>query len=385
MNVSRKISNIVLLARCLAYAFFRGRADKVPKNISKIIVVPAGKLGDVVCTTPVLEAIRKHLPRVEIIVAGSTTLHEPLLAHSGLVDAYLELDQQEAIERIKECAAGVALVTGPTFKVTALLYLAGIPLVIAPRVIDGYSPLETRTYNVLKKLVTTVPYTMGAYAPRERLRTLEPLGIISEDVAKHLGFSETAGKEITRFFHENRIEVTKDFVVGISPSAGNKIKEWPEERFAAVMDHLIEKYQLKIVLIGGPNDRLRVQRVLTQLKHPAAVINTQGQLTLDELKALISMCNLFIAVDTGPIYIAEAFGIPTIDIVGPMNEHEQPPQGFIHRNVLPPHRIQPQLGILNARRYDKEEALRQTLSITTESVIEETDLLIRNLRIRERD
>ena len=37
------------------------------------------------------------------------------------------------------------------------------------------------------------------------------------------------------------------------------------------------------------------------------------------------MVHLFISVDTGPIYIAEAFNVPTVDIVGPVDENVQPP------------------------------------------------------------
>ena len=56
-------------------------------------------------------------------------------------------------------------------------------------------------------------------------------------------------------------------------------------------------------------------------------VNTDGLFSLDELKALIQRLSLFISVDTGPIYIAEAFDVPTIDIIGPMDENEQPPRG----------------------------------------------------------
>ena len=219
---------------------------------------------------------------------------------------------------------------------------------------------------------------MGVYAPRERLRALEPLGIFTDDTGKHLGFSETAGKKIHQFFIQHRIDVKKDFVVGISPSAGNKIKEWPEERFAEVADYLIETYRAKIVLIGGPDDREKVAKTKSHMKFGTQALEITD-FNIDELKALIATLHLFIAVDTGPIYIAEAFGIPTIDIVGPMNEHEQPPQGSIHRNVLPPQRERPQLSILNARDFDRKEATRQTLSITAEAVIAETDKLINDI------
>lgn len=380
MNSSRRIDNAVLLIRCLGRAFLHGRADKIPEDISRIIVMPDGKLGDVVCGTPVLAAIRKNFPKAHIIVGGNALLHKALLSDSTLVDEYLEFGSDaHTLKRIKECRADVALVTGLSYTSTAFLYLAGTPFIIAPTVTVGYSPLETRSYKVLKQLVKTFPYRMGAYAPRERLRVLEPLGIVCDDTTKHLGFSETADEKIGQFFIANGIPMYEGFVVGVSPSAGHKIKEWPEERFGEVIDHLIKIYHAKVVLIGGPSDVQKVEKVLAHTKNAEAVTKAQG-FDLDELKALISHLDLFVSVDTGPMYIAEAFDVPTIDIIGPIDENEQPPRGPLHRNVVPPDRIRPELFVLNARSYNKEEALRQVRSTTVSLVEREIDLLITDLR-----
>ena len=171
--------------------------------------------------------------------------------------------------------------------------------------------------------------------------------------------------------------------MGVSPSAGNKIKEWPSERFAKVADHLIEKHQANIIIIGGPEDKRRVAKTKNHMKFGMKALEVTN-FSIDELKALISKLGLFISVDTGPIYIAEAFGIPTIDIVGPMDEKEQPPIGVIHKVVVPV-RTKPQLHIMNARAYDAAEALQQTLSITVLAVTEEIDKLMRDLSESKKD
>ncbi len=373
-----RISRVALLVRCLFSSLFFGRATRAPQSPSVVIVVLTGKLGDVVCCTPVLRALRARLPQARIIAAGGGVLRA-VLTDSGLVDEYLDLESRGALARIKACRAEAAVVTGPSFTATALLYLAGISLVVAPTVVGGHSPSETRPYKLLRRFITTFPYRMGEYAPRERLRALEPLGIFSDDIKKQLGFSEAADKKMSRFLTDHGIDIKKDFVVGISASAGNKIKEWPEERFAEVADYLIEKHHAKVVLTGGQGDARKVEGVLKHIKNPSAVINAQGQCTLDELKALVSKLGLFVSADTGPIYIAEAFNVPTVDVIGPIDEKEQPPRGRIHRNVVPPNRARPELFVLNARFYDTKEALRQLMSITVSAVTNEIDVLLRDL------
>jgi len=380
MNYQKRLNNIRLLLRVLVRGIIRGPADKSPETVSRIIVVPTGKLGDVVCTTPVLAAVRAHFPKAHLIVGGNSKLHKLILANSKLVDEYLELENNEdAINQIKKCHIDVALLTGPSFELAAPIYLAGVPLITAPEVLGGCSTQATRPYKVLLRFLKKFPYRIGEYVPRERLRCLEPIGIIDDDTKKHLGFSDIADEKVNQFLVDNRIDRMKDFVIGLTPTAGHKIKEWPEDRFAQVADYLTAKYSAKVIIIGGPKDKEKVEKTRSYL-NPETKVTEIIDFNIDELKALISMLHLFISVDTGPIYIAEAFDIPTIDITGPIDEKEQPPRGLMHRNVVPPQRLHPELFVLNAKSYNKEEALRQVMSITSPMVKDAADLLIADIK-----
>ena len=84
------------------------------------------------------------------------------------------------------------------------------------------------------------------------------------------------------------------------------------------------------------------------LPNSSDIVNGYNQFSLEQLKAMVARMHLCVAVDTGIIYIAEAFGVPTIDIVGPVDENVQPPRGSLNRIVCVPHRT-PQLRIMNAR------------------------------------
>ena len=80
-------------------------------------------------------------------------------------------------------------------------------------------------------------------------------------------------------------------------------------------------------------------------------------------------------MDTGPIYIAEAYGAPTIDIVGPMDDNEQPPRGEKNKIVKLEERKQPAIHIMNSSDYDYKEARRQIDGITVDMVIEKLEEL----------
>lgn len=372
MNTFRRVYRFLLLFRIIFTRIVKGRANKQRNQLNTIIVVATGKLGDIVCCTPILVAIRTFKPKAKIIVAGPISLRKAILADSGLADDYLDIEGRGAISRIKSLNADAALVTGPSYYSLALLYIAGIPLVVGPHVSGGFSPSVTRPYRILEKYIATYPYRFGMYAPRERLGCLVPIGINTEITKKVLSFSAAARERIDHFFRENNVNLKKDFVVAISPSAGNKIKEWPEEKFAQVADYLYSKYKAKIFIIGGPTDVDKVSLVISSAKSGPNFLPVT-KFNIDDLKAFVSQINLFISVDTGPIYIAEAFGVPTIDITGPIDEREQPPIGPKHKIVTPPEPRKPELSVLNAKSYNYEEAMRQINSITVGMVTEAID------------
>ncbi len=114
--------------------------------------------------------------------------------------------------------------------------------------------------------------------------------------------------------------------------------------------------------------------MLGALHKKDSVIDLSQKLSIEELKALIAALKLFISVDTGPIYIAEALGVATVDIVGPMDEREQPPHGERHRVVVA-QRTQPAVHIMNASMVDIAEARRQTDAITPAMVLKAVEEL----------
>ncbi|MDO8676877.1 MAG: glycosyltransferase family 39 protein [Candidatus Azambacteria bacterium] len=376
--VVSRLKNIGILALLGIRFIFKGKADKMisPK---KILIAHSGKLGDMVCATPMFRAIKKVYPNAKITVMGNRVNRE-LLGGNPDIDVYLvcPVGFSDLLKTVKKEKFDFACVTSPNFTALAALYLADIPLITAPIIENGFSPYETRAYKILRNFVTTKSHRMGNYAAREYLRLLEPIGIFSKDTKKHLYFSEAAMKSAEAFLAKNGISSDSDFIVGITPSAGDKIKEWPRDRFAKLADYIYRKYRAKIIIIGGPGD-IEVDEMVSFLAKDTKFINAKELFDIEQLKALVSKLHLFISVDTGPIYIAEAFNVPTVDIVGPVDENEQPPVGEFHKIVVA-QRLKPALHIMNVRVYDVKEARRQTESITVEMVIKELDNLIKNLQ-----
>ena len=113
------------------------------------------------------------------------------------------------------------------------------------------------------------------------------------------------------------------------------------------------------------------------------VYNFCEQTSLDELKALIARARLFISGDTGPLYIAEALGVPTIDIVGPVSERDQPPNNPPRHIVIAPPRDAPAMHALNSRIHDAAEVHRQAAATTVAEVVAAIDVMLLHVVPRE--
>lgn len=376
------IRNASLVILCYIYALVRGGAKvSATKPIRSVLVIPASKLGDLICTTPVFHVLKKSVGR-PIVHVAATSLYGELLAGNTDVDIFHDwndMDILKMIRLVRSIHVDTVVIPSPYFIATAVCFLAGVDVICVPRIVDGYSPFQTRAYRGILPLLTVVPHRMGTYAPREYLRLLEPLGIQSSDTTKHLAFSDQACATMERDLKKAGLVHGTDMIVGISVTAGNKIKEWGTKKFAAVAQWLSDTYEAKIVFIGAKSDVEDVRETIGFLNRDVTYFNATGLLGFDEMKALVSMMNMLISVDSGPIYVAEAFGIPTVDIVGPLDEREQPPIGDKHVVVVAPHRGEPQVHIMNARIYDAVEARRQVDAISVEQVKEAIKTLIQRI------
>jgi ADP-heptose:LPS heptosyltransferase len=120
----------------------------------------------------------------------------------------------------------------------------------------------------------------------------------------------------------------KGRLVCVHPTAGNDMKQWPIEYFAAVADRLVEDDGASIVLIGGPGEESIGAELLRRMRHADAATSLIGQLPLADLPALLVQCSLFLGNDSGPKHIAAGLGVPTVAVQsGSVDVHEWGPVG----------------------------------------------------------
>jgi len=102
--------------------------------------------------------------------------------------------------------------------------------------------------------------------------------------------------------------------IAFSPSAKHETKRWLAERFAELGDKLAEKFNAKIILLGGIEDIERCAKVEKMMKHTP--INLCGKTSLLESSAILSLCKLLVTNDSGLMHIGSAMKTKIVAIFG---------------------------------------------------------------------
>jgi len=126
------------------------------------------------------------------------------------------------------------------------------------------------------------------------------------------------GKGLDYFLPEEDFVNLKDYpplkknaYVGMVIGGQHKTKMLPAEKAARIISRL----PWPVVLLGGPEDRENGQAI-RNLSENKQVLNSCGELSLNESASLVRQAGIIISNDTGLMHIAAAFKKPIISIWG---------------------------------------------------------------------
>jgi len=100
----------------------------------------------------------------------------------------------------------------------------------------------------------------------------------------------------------------------ISACSSHELRNWLADRYAALADYAISKYDMQVVLSGGPAEIEinMAQEIISNMK--GQPLNLVGKDTLEQLLGLLSKASVVVSPDSGPAHIANAMGVPVIGL-----------------------------------------------------------------------
>ncbi len=263
-------------------------------------------MGDVILTTPVIQAVMEACPDAVITYLAEAPFHT-LIEHHPMVSRVLGFERKlvRQIPLIRE------IVRGP-FDVA--IDLLGNPRSAILNALSGASMRIGGDFRGRRILYThritddTRPKSAVAF----HMQYLLPLGIHREPAQPRIYLKD----EEVLWAHDylNRLGYSgASPVIGIHSGASWPAKRWLPDRFARLAEHLHDE-GAQVILTMGPGDRQAVQEVIDHSRIP---LKMPDILSLRELASVLSICRVFVSNDCGPMHIAPAVGTKTVGIFGP--------------------------------------------------------------------
>jgi heptosyltransferase-3 len=314
--------------------FFAQPPDAIdPGLVRRALVIKLRHHGDVLLASPVLSVLKNAAPQAEIdalvyadtaaMLRGHPALSRLHLQPRGRKGAWYErLGAERALFRaLRERrydlvvhltdhprGAWLATVLRPRWSVAFVRYTgqwwwsrAFTHLAPQPMPVDVPRATVERHLDLLRRL--------GIHpAPAERAPTLAVPDAARESVRAKL---RQAGWQGERY-------------ALVHPGSRWMFKAWTPEGNARVIDHVASR-GLAIVLTAAPDAREQQLGDAILRQSRTRCIDLRGQLSLEELGAAIEQATLFFGVDSVPMHMAAALGVPGAALFGPSDDREWGP------------------------------------------------------------
>jgi heptosyltransferase-3 len=306
------------------------------KNIKKILVIKFRHIGDVLLTIPTIRALKETFPDagVSVLVNSGT---EDVLSGNSVIDELIVFDRAiknlptvrryiKEINFLKKIMAGgfditVDLTGGDRAAIVSFLSGARYRLAADPgkKGFIGKKHLYTHLADVDKR----------KHMVLQNLDVVRHFGINTDNTEVDFFIPEEVRLSVKKVFKENNIK-DNDTVVHIHPTSRWLFKCWRDEYMAEVIDWLIDK-GIKVVVTSAPDKKEveKAKRILSLVGsrftvHGSRLLDLCGKTTLKQLAVISEASDLFFGVDSAPMHIAAAVGVPVIALFGPTGKEWAP-------------------------------------------------------------
>ena len=315
----------------------------------RILVIRRDNIGDLVCTTPLIFALRERYPGAHI-AALVNTYNEAVLASNPALDAVhayekgkhrgekrsivsVYADRLRLIATLRKKHFDYAILATAAFEPRSLR----LARMIGARHVLRY----TEPGKAHSRLDIALPYDRSSRAHEvERVfGLLKALGIQGPPPAARVYPDPGERRDIGQALSSLG---TGGEVVGIHISARRQNQQWPAENFASLIRAIAQRYPARFLLLWAPGDADNPRHPGDDSKARAVVQGCDGAavlplptLTLSRLIAALSLCDCVVCVDGGAMHLAAALGKPILCFFGDSPPERWRPWKTLHELLQP--------------------------------------------------
>lgn len=292
----------------------RHQANKQP-TLGHVLLVRTDRLGDMLLTLPMVDALRSGIPRCRVSVLASPANAEAARHHPDLEQ--VEVDPHEAkgsglrgvwalAQRIRALRCDAAVIVHPTPRVALAVWLAGVPIRVGTAY-RAYAFLFTHRVREHRRRA------QQKHESEYNLNLLRPLGVAPEG-ARPFSWrvSPQEARQVDEVLAARGLAHAR--IVAIQPSTAGSSLNWPPSRYAELGRELTGA-GIPVIVVGSQREAALVEELVGAIGTGA--VNLSG-LSLGELGALFQRSALYIGCSTGPTHLAASVGTPVIALYSPL-------------------------------------------------------------------
>lgn len=284
---------------------------------------------------PLIRTLQTNFPEAKLTWIISRPAYDLVEGMDGV--EFIVIDKPNTLadfwrfkQQMRNRCFDVLLAPQASFR-TNLLY----PLIKAKRKIgyDNHRANDGHRWFIKEKIKPGLEHTLDGF-----LKFAEPLGISEKIIRWDLPITpadyEWAAQHIP----------LRDPVLVVNPAASKPERSWLVERYIEVLLQAQERWNVQVVLTGGPGayDRQLAEHIMQQVR----AIDLVGKTKPKQLLAVISKAQAVLCPDTGPSHMAAAVNTPVIALHAVTNPLVSGPYVFPHLVVNQyPQAVQKFLGM----------------------------------------
>lgn len=285
------------------------------EGIRNILVIRMNRIGDMICTIPLLKTLRKEFPEARLTVLAEETNVE-IIRDASYIDEVVAYRKRKGLFRnkhreLRRILKGVTFDLAIGVKGGFSSNLAIATFMSRARYRVGYAPDDYHPLGLLYNLPVDSAARTG-HQIEQCLNLLGPVGIGPESYVRDISLEipESSRASTRHFLLRNNITAAPGKIVVLNISNSSVETTWSHENFIGLLKKLRE-HRFIPILTSAPADIGKAERMASASGSP--LLRTPHVM---DLAAAAEISDLFICHDSGAMHVAAAAGAKTLVLVG---------------------------------------------------------------------
>ena len=318
----------------------------------KIIFIRRDNIGDLVCTTPAIRAVREAFPQARLSILVNTYNAEVIANHPDIDQVYIFQKPKHALERNKLAVLWENL--GVFRQIRRERYDVAIGCGMYNRTLSHYTFFTGAKRRIGYSREGRGRFFYNVLIPESRepvhevvkvFKLLAPLGISGEPGDLFL-VPDRAEAEKFATFVSSRLRARTKPLLAIAISARIIHNRWPVAHFITLIDRLLAQGRADVLILWAPGSQKSptypgddevAAEIIGRFQDAILAYPTP---TLSSLVAALYGVDLALTLDTGSLHIAAAARKPMVALMNPTKAHVWYPWHANGRVLISPGKVE---------------------------------------------